>query len=138
MIPFFYIQFRTEAFKSTLTVQGDQTVATNQLYEESYRCGDDATCDERHGVRRCYCNDGYEGDGTICTPEVVAKDCHELYVAGINSDGVYTIYPDGYPSGIQVNCEMESNGGGWTVSDTSLRSTLATYMLLKMSLDFSH
>ncbi|PIK36828.1 putative fibrinogen C domain-containing protein 1 [Apostichopus japonicus] len=54
-------------------------------------------------------------DGVTCTREVIPKDCYELYVSGTRSDGVYTIYPDGWSSGIQVYCEMESNGGGWTV-----------------------
>ncbi|PIK61436.1 putative IgGFc-binding protein-like [Apostichopus japonicus] len=84
--------------------------SNNQLIEEeSYHCSDDATCDVRDGVRRCYCIDGYEGDGVTCTRKAVPKDCQELYVDG-SSDGVYTIYPDGWPSGIQVYCEMESNG----------------------------
>ncbi|PIK41209.1 Tenascin-R, partial [Apostichopus japonicus] len=92
------------------------TCRNNKLImDQSYQCSDDATCDERKDVRKCYCNDGYEGDGVKCTREVVPKDCYELYVSGTHSDGVYTIYPDGWPSGIQVYCEMESNGGGWTV-----------------------
>ncbi|PIK59961.1 Ficolin-2 [Apostichopus japonicus] len=91
------------------------TCRNNRLEDESYQCSDHATCDERNGVRKCYCNPNYEGDGVTCTREVVPKDCHELYVSGTLSDGVYTIYPDGWPSGIQVYCEMESNGGGWTV-----------------------
>ncbi|XP_071837742.1 fibrinogen C domain-containing protein 1-B-like [Apostichopus japonicus] len=69
----------------------------------------------RSGVRKCYCNPNYEGDGETCTREVVPKDCYELYVSGTRSDGFDTIYPDGWPSGIQVYCEMERNGGGWTV-----------------------
>lgn len=83
--------------------------------EDSYRCSNDASCDERNGVRRCYCDEGYKGNGVVCIPKF-PKDCNELYVAGINGDGVYTIYPNGYPSGLPVSCEMESNGGGWTVS----------------------
>ncbi|PIK35368.1 putative fibrinogen C domain-containing protein 1-B-like [Apostichopus japonicus] len=83
------------------------------MIDQSYQCSDDATCDERNNVRKCYCNDGYEGDGVTC--QVVPKDCYELYVSGTLSDGVYTIYPDGWPRGIRVYCEMESNGGGWTV-----------------------
>ncbi|PIK59955.1 hypothetical protein BSL78_03110 [Apostichopus japonicus] len=91
------------------------TCRKNQLVDESYRCSSYATCAERSGVRKCYCNPNYEGDGVTCTREVVPKDCYELYVSGTLSDGVYTIYPDGWPSGIQVYCEMERNGGGWTV-----------------------
>ncbi|XP_071835360.1 uncharacterized protein [Apostichopus japonicus] len=90
------------------------TCRNNQLIiDQSYQCSEHATCDERNGVRKCYCIDGYEGDGVTCT--LIPKDCYELYVSGTLSDGVYTIYPNGWPHGIQVYCEMESNGGGWTV-----------------------
>ncbi|XP_071836618.1 uncharacterized protein [Apostichopus japonicus] len=89
------------------------TCRNNRLVDESYRCSSHATCDTRSGVRKCYCNDGYEGDGVTCTS--LPKDCYELYYSGTRRDGVYTIYPDGWSSGIQVYCEMERNGGGWTV-----------------------
>lgn len=84
--------------------------------QRDYRCSNHATCDARDGERKCYCNDGYEGNGTTCNREVVAKDCQELYVGDTRTDGVYTIYPDGHSGGIRVYCEMERNGGGWTVS----------------------
>ncbi|PIK57551.1 putative IgGFc-binding protein-like [Apostichopus japonicus] len=90
------------------------TCRNSRLVDESYQCSSHATCATRSGVRKCYCNQNYEGNGVTCTS--LPKDCHELYVSGTRSDGVYTIYPDGWPSGIQVYCEMESNGGGWTVS----------------------
>ncbi|XP_071835356.1 uncharacterized protein [Apostichopus japonicus] len=100
--------------------------SNNQLIEEeSYHCSDDATCDVREGVRKCYCNDGYEGDGVTCT--LIPKDCYDLYVSGTLSDGVYTIYPDGWPRGIQVFCEMESNGGGWTVIQRRSSATVDFY-----------
>ncbi|XP_071837430.1 uncharacterized protein [Apostichopus japonicus] len=92
----------------------NSTCRNNQLIiDQSYQCSEHATCDERNNVRKCYCNNGYEGDGVTCT--LIPKDCYDLYVSGTRSDGVHTIYPDGWPSGIQVYCEMESNGGGWTV-----------------------
>ncbi|XP_071836621.1 uncharacterized protein [Apostichopus japonicus] len=90
------------------------TCRNNRLVIESYQCSSHATCAERKGVRKCYCNPNYEGHGETCT-SVLPKDCHELYVSGTRSDGVFTVYPVGWPLGIQVYCEMESNGGGWTV-----------------------
>ncbi|XP_071837412.1 uncharacterized protein [Apostichopus japonicus] len=89
------------------------TCRNNRLIDGSYQCSAHATCDTRNNDRKCYCNNGYGGDGVTCT--LIPKDCYELYVSGTRSDGVHTIYPDGWPRGIQVYCEMESNGGGWTV-----------------------
>ncbi|XP_071837432.1 uncharacterized protein [Apostichopus japonicus] len=89
------------------------TCRNNQIIKASYQCSVHATCAKRNGVRNCYCNPNYEGDGETCTRR--AQDCYDLYVSGTRSDGVYTIYPDGWPSGVRVYCEMESNGGGWTV-----------------------
>ncbi|XP_071836359.1 uncharacterized protein [Apostichopus japonicus] len=85
-------------------------------YENDYRCSDDATCQERDGVRRCICNDTYEGDGVTCIRNEPPKDCYEIYNTGIHIDGVYTIYPTGWEdSGFQVYCEMSTDGGGWTI-----------------------
>lgn len=78
--------------------------------DENYRCITGSTCGEVDGVSTCV--------PVVPTTTKIPdeKDCYELYLAGVDTDGVYTIYPDGYPSGVQVNCKMESNGGGWTVS----------------------
>lgn len=81
---------------------------------------------ERNGVRKCSCNNGFEGDGVTCTLTLIAEDCQGLYAANISNDGIYLIYPDGYPGGIQVYCEMESYGGGWTVSLTERPGIIIT------------
>jgi hypothetical protein len=46
------------------------------------------------------------------------SDCGELDKTTCKS-GVYKIYPNN-TSGFEVYCEMEKNGGGWTVSDAML------------------
>ena len=43
------------------------------------------------------------------------KDCEEGLTHGWNSSGVYTVSPDG-SSRVNVYCEQELDGGGWTVS----------------------
>ena len=48
----------------------------------------------------------------------VPSDCGELDNTTCKS-GVYKIYPKN-TSGFEVYCEMEKNGGGWTVSDAML------------------
>ena len=40
--------------------------------------------------------------------------CSNLYKSGTRYDGVYTINPDGLGS-FQVSCDMQTDGGGWTV-----------------------
>jgi hypothetical protein len=40
--------------------------------------------------------------------------CSSLYKSGTRYDGVYTINPDGLGS-FQVRCDMQTDGGGWTV-----------------------
>lgn len=44
---------------------------------------------------------------------VQRRNCAEIYNSGERSSGVYKIYPDGNTE-IQVRCEMDKNGGGWT------------------------
>jgi len=34
------------------------------------------------------------------------RDCHEILQSGRCSDGVYTVYPNGTESGIEVYCDM--------------------------------
>jgi len=50
---------------------------------------------------------------TITGAPVKPKDCSEL-PPGSNSR-VYRIYPDPLSDGIKVYCDMETDGGNWTV-----------------------
>ncbi|XP_071835459.1 uncharacterized protein [Apostichopus japonicus] len=88
--------------------------SNNQLTCADYICITNAVCDVRDGVRKCYCNEGYEGDGETCV-SLSYKDCQDVYDAGYRQDGVYTIMPTGWHGlPFNVSCKME-NGGGWTV-----------------------
>ncbi|KAM4600166.1 microfibril-associated glycoprotein 4-like [Fundulus diaphanus] len=43
-------------------------------------------------------------------------DCNDVYRQNPSRpSGVYTIYPNGSTSGVQVYCDMDSHGGRWTV-----------------------
>ena len=52
----------------------------------------------------------------LTTPEASYSSCQQLLSAGRNVNGIYTIFPAGPTStGVQVYCDMESDGGGWIV-----------------------
>ena len=42
------------------------------------------------------------------------KSCAELHQRGMRVSGVYTIRPGGHGQ-VRVFCDMNSEGGGWTV-----------------------
>ncbi|XP_038058721.1 ficolin-2-like [Patiria miniata] len=43
------------------------------------------------------------------------RGCDEVLQAGHNVSGIYTIIPAGFNDGLQVYCDMETDGGGWIV-----------------------
>jgi hypothetical protein len=42
------------------------------------------------------------------------RDCDDLMDAGVTTSGVYDIYPYGDDTSLQVYCNMDDDGGGWT------------------------
>ncbi|KAL3864310.1 hypothetical protein ACJMK2_006001 [Sinanodonta woodiana] len=43
------------------------------------------------------------------------KNCQEILCSGQHATGIYTIYPDDVSNGVSVRCDMDTDGGGWTV-----------------------
>ena len=44
------------------------------------------------------------------------QDCQELRKFGFYKSGVYHVTPDGTWKGLDVYCDMATDGGGWLVS----------------------
>ena len=45
------------------------------------------------------------------------SDCQDVQNAGCNVSGVYNVtFEDAFPSGMEVFCDMDTDGGGWLVS----------------------
>ena len=45
-----------------------------------------------------------------------AMDCQKLQAAGVLTSGVYEVWPKIGTKPVRVRCDMDTDGGGWTVS----------------------
>ncbi|KAJ8033948.1 Fibrinogen-like protein A [Holothuria leucospilota] len=84
----------------------------------SYQCCSNAVCEERKNGSRCYCNEGYKGDGVNCTIDTPPSDCQDIYdrSRGSAESGVYKIKPTTWDrEPFDVYCNMTDEGEGWTV-----------------------
>ncbi|XP_071835509.1 uncharacterized protein [Apostichopus japonicus] len=108
--------------------------SNNRLICEDNRCSTNAVCDVRDGLRKCYCNEGYGGDGYICES---LSDCQDVYDAGHRQDGVYTFYQlDGQIHHLVyiVKWKMVEDGQFFNVAVAAVPVSIKTGMRTKKDL----
>jgi len=46
------------------------------IEEVSQKCDENSECSAKDGILKCYCKDGFEGDGSTCQPSEGTLYCH--------------------------------------------------------------
>ncbi|XP_023240310.1 microfibril-associated glycoprotein 4-like [Centruroides sculpturatus] len=65
----------------------------------------------------------------------ISRDCQEILEAGYNKSGIYRIQPEFAVRPFFVYCDMETEGGGWTVFQ---RRSDGSVDFLRNWIDYKH
>ncbi|XP_076000469.1 microfibril-associated glycoprotein 4-like [Genypterus blacodes] len=68
---------------------------------------------------------------SACSPVTLPVDCNDLYVSGLGHSGVYSIFPAGPLTPVQVYCDMgcgdEPTGRKWTIIQRRMDGNINFY-----------
>jgi hypothetical protein len=81
----------------------------------AHDCDRDATCTNTPGSFTCACNAGFFGDGRACDRPRSCSDLLARDPAARTGRHVIDADGDGPGAEIEVHCDMDREGGGWTL-----------------------
>ena len=62
-------------------------------------------------------NEEKEGKKEIEKESKIARDCADVQLSGETMSGIYRITPEGATDSYDVFCDLDTDGGGWLVSN---------------------
>ncbi|XP_043535231.1 angiopoietin-2-like isoform X2 [Chiloscyllium plagiosum] len=68
-----------------------------------------------HNLINLVSPDGSKSPFVIKEEQIHFKDCADAYKSGLRANGIYTLFVSNTTQPKQAFCDMESNGGGWTI-----------------------
>ena len=83
--------------------------------QPSHDCDPDATCSNTPGSFACACNPGFFGSGTSCRLPLSCSELLALDPTAPTGRHMVDLDGDGPAAALAVHCDMDRQGGGWTL-----------------------